>query len=117
MNRHYDGGPCRFHGAMGALPISSGFFHDSNPRRRKMQASNVYAPITANNATIFVTVELSQKTWLVTMHSPDRERISRHKLGGGDRDGLLTLIERVRERATQTHALFAASAASRRDRW
>jgi transposase len=66
-----------------------------------MQASNVYAPITANNATIFVTVELSQKTWLVTMHSPDRERISRHKLGGGDRDGLLTLIERVRERATR----------------
>jgi len=66
-----------------------------------MQASNVHAPIKANNATIFVAVELSRKTWLVTMHCPDRDRISRYKVDGGDHVGLLALIERVRERAVR----------------
>jgi transposase len=35
----------------------------------------------------------------VTVHSPDRERISRHKLAGGDHAGLLALIAGVRTRA------------------
>jgi len=38
----------------------------------------------------------------VTLHSPDRDRISRHKLEGGDHAGLLALIERMRERAART---------------
>ena len=63
-----------------------------------MQASTV-DPLTAgHNGTIFVAVELSQKTWLVTLHSPDRDRMSRHKLEGGDHAGLLELIEKVRRR-------------------
>jgi transposase len=66
-----------------------------------MQASNASTPITERNSTIFVAIELSQKSWLVTMHSPDRDRISRHKLGGGDHAGLLALIDRVRERAAR----------------
>jgi transposase len=66
-----------------------------------MQTSNVRAPIGANNGTIFVTLELSRRTWLVTMHSPDRDRISRHKVDGGDHAGLLALIERVCARATR----------------
>jgi len=66
-----------------------------------MQTSNVCAPINGNNGTIFVALELSQKTWLVTMHSPDQNRMSRHKLTGGDHAGLLALIERVRARATR----------------
>jgi len=36
----------------------------------------------------------------VTLHSPDRDRISRHKLDGGDHAGLLALLESVRARAT-----------------
>jgi transposase len=64
-----------------------------------MQTSRT--PINLNNGTIFIALELSQRTWLVTMHSPDRNRISRHKLEGGDHAGLLALIERVRERATR----------------
>jgi len=48
-----------------------------------------------------VAIELSQKTWLVTLHSPDRDRISRHKLEGGDHAGLLAQIEKVRGRAAQ----------------
>jgi len=64
-----------------------------------MQASTPGTPTSGNSDTIFVTIELSQKTWLVTLHSPDRDRISRHKLEGGDRAGLLALLERIRGRA------------------
>lgn len=66
-----------------------------------MQASTVGTPTAGHNGTIFVAVELSQKTWLVTLHSPDRDRLSRHKLEGGDHAGLLELIEKVRRRATE----------------
>ena len=66
-----------------------------------MQASNERTPITGHIGTIFVTIELSQKSWLVTMHSPDKDRISRHKLSGGDHAGLLALIDRVRDRAAR----------------
>lgn len=64
-----------------------------------MQASTVVTPTAGHCGTVFVAIELSQKTWLVTLHSPDRDRISRHKLAGGDHGGLLALIEQVRARA------------------
>ena len=64
-----------------------------------MQASTTATPTACHNGTIFVAIELSQKTWLVTLHSPDRDRMSRHKLEGGDHAGLLELIEKVRRRA------------------
>jgi len=64
-----------------------------------MKTSTQRTPINDNCATLFVAIELSRKTWLVTMHSPDRDRISRQKLEGGDHAGLLALIERVRTRA------------------
>ena len=66
-----------------------------------MQASTVDTPTADYCGTIFVAVELSQKSWLVTLHSPDRDRISRHKLEGGDHAGLLALIEKSRSRAEQ----------------
>lgn len=66
-----------------------------------MQASTVGTPTIGHNGTIFVAIELSQKTWLVTLHSPDRDRISRHKLEGGDHVGLLALIEKVKARAAE----------------
>jgi transposase len=66
-----------------------------------MQAPTVDTPTTAYCGTIFVAIELSQKSWLVTLHSPDRDRISRHKLEGGDHAGLLALIEKTRSRAEQ----------------
>lgn len=64
-----------------------------------MQASHVSTPIGGHNCTIFVAIELSQKTWLVTLHSPDRDRVSHYKVEAGDYAGLLSLIEGVRERA------------------
>jgi len=64
-----------------------------------MQASTTVTPTAGYCGIIFVAIELSQKTWLVTLHSPERDRISRHKLTGGDHGGLLALIEQVRARA------------------
>ena len=66
-----------------------------------MQASTVDTPTADYCGTIFVAIELSQKSWLVTLHSPERDRISRHKLEGGDHAGLLGLIEKTRSRAEQ----------------
>jgi transposase len=64
-----------------------------------MQASTIGTPTAAHCGTIYVTVELSRKSWLVTVHSPDRDRISRHKVEGGDHAGLLALVSKIRERA------------------
>jgi transposase len=71
-----------------------------------MQASTVDTPTAGHCGTIFVAIELSQKTWLVTLHSPDRDRVSRHKVEGGDHAGLLALLESVRARAA--HKLGSA---------
>lgn len=66
-----------------------------------MQASTLGTPTAGHSGTIFVAIELSQKSWLVTLHSPDRDRISRHKLKGGDHVELLALIEKVRARSAE----------------
>jgi transposase len=66
-----------------------------------MRASTVDTPTAGHCGTIFVAIELSQKNWLVTVHSPDRDRFSRRKLEGGDHAGLLALIEKIRSQAAQ----------------
>lgn len=66
-----------------------------------MQASNVSTPIRSGISTIFVAIELSRKIWLVTTQSPDKDRMSRHKVESGDHAGLLALIDRIRERAAR----------------
>jgi transposase len=66
-----------------------------------MQVSTVDTPTVGHCGTIFVAIELSQRSWLVTLHSPDRDRISRHKLEGGDHAGLLALIESICARAAR----------------
>ena len=66
-----------------------------------MQASTVGTPTASRYGTIFITIELSQKSWLVTLHSPDQDKLSRHQLAGGDHAGLLALIDRIRDRAAR----------------
>jgi len=66
-----------------------------------MQASTTGTPTAEHCGTIFVAIELSQKSWLLTVHGPDRDRISRHKLEGGDHAGLLALIVRTKARAAE----------------
>src|SRR5581483_4288873 len=63
-----------------------------------MQASTVVTPTAVHCGTVFVAIELSQKKWLVTLHSPDRDRISRHTLDGGDHAGLLAWIGKASAR-------------------
>jgi transposase len=58
------------------------------------------APATgAQPATLFVALELSKAKWLVGLHSPTADKISRHTIGGGDAPALLTLIDATRRRA------------------
>jgi len=66
-----------------------------------MQASNASAPIADYHDTIFASIELSQKGWVVTVQSPDRDRLSRHHLEAGDHGGLLELFDRIGERAAR----------------
>jgi len=73
-----------------------------------MQAPDNCMPIADHNGTIFVAIELSQRNWLVVMRSPERDRISHHKLDGGDFDGLLRLIETARARAARALGLEPA---------
>jgi len=63
-----------------------------------MQASHASAPIGSHSGTVFVAIELSQKSWVLTVHSPDRDGISQPKVTGGDHVGLLRLISDLRER-------------------
>src|SRR5256886_5797016 len=66
-----------------------------------MQASTVGTPTASRYGTTFIAIELSQKSWLVTLHSPDQDKLSRHQLAGGDHAGLVALIDRIRERAAR----------------
>src|SRR3954463_13316541 len=49
------------------------------------------------SATLFVALELSRATWLVALHSPIANKVSQHRLDGGDVDGLLGRIPGKRE--------------------
>ena len=54
---------------------------------------------------IFVSLELSRSTWLVTSLSPGGgEKMSKHSVPGGDVSGLLTLFARLKERARKRTA-------------
>ena len=44
----------------------------------------VGTPIAEHNGTIFLAIELSQKGWLMTLRSPDKGKLSRYRLEGGD---------------------------------
>ncbi len=66
-----------------------------------MQASTMDTRTAGHCGTIFVAIELSQRSWLVTLRSPDKDKMSRHKLEGGDHAELLALVGRVRERAAR----------------
>ena len=52
-------------------------------------------------ATLFVALELSRSTWLVAVHSPVVDKVSQHRLEGGDTRGLLELIMRKRTQAAE----------------
>ena len=64
-------------------------------------AATPVLPAETASATLFVALELSRSTWLVALHSPLTNKVSQHRLDGGDADGLLALITRKRGQAEE----------------
>jgi transposase len=56
-------------------------------------------PVDEKPATLFVALEPSKSSWLVAIHSPAADKISQHRLAGGDATAFLSLIERKRSEA------------------
>jgi transposase len=46
-------------------------------------------PVSEKPATLFVALELSKATWLVALHAPAIDKISLHRLVGGDTEAAL----------------------------
>ena len=65
-----------------------------------METSSARLPSVAEKpATLFVALELSKSAWLVAIDSPAADKISQHRLAGGDATALLSLIARKRGEA------------------
>ena len=62
-----------------------------------MKSSNPSIPTrdTENDAVIFVSIELSKKSWLAAIHTPLADKIALHKVEAGDSAGLLALVRRL----------------------
>lgn len=62
---------------------------------------SMVSPADATSAAVFVALELSRSTWLIALHSPVADKVSQHRLEGGDAAGLLELIARKRGQAEE----------------
>ncbi|WP_209428240.1 hypothetical protein [Pararhodobacter sp. SW119] len=63
-----------------------------------MEISSVTAAtVSAQNATIYVALELSKSRWLVGMHTPVADKVSQYSVPGGDSEALLNRIGRVHD--------------------
>lgn len=49
-------------------------------------------------AAIFVSLELSRSSWVVTSLAPEREKMSKHLVRAGDVNGLFDRFSRLREK-------------------
>jgi hypothetical protein len=54
-----------------------------------------------DHSTLYVSLELSRSTWLVTSLSPNSDKMSKHTIAAGDASKLLALLARLRGRAEQ----------------
>jgi transposase len=65
-----------------------------------MSADPISSPaaIRVDLGAIFVSLELSKSTWLVTSLCPGSEKMSRHSVPGGDRPALLACLRALREK-------------------
>jgi transposase len=63
--------------------------------------SNQGSAVHTLDTTLFVSLELSRSTWLVTSLAPGSDKMSKHTLAGGDGGALLDLIARLRGKAEQ----------------
>ncbi|MCZ8548775.1 IS110 family transposase [Mesorhizobium qingshengii] len=61
--------------------------------------SELQAAVRVDLGAIFVSLELSRSTWLVTSIAPGSEKMSRHMVAGGDSAGLLVCLTGLRSKA------------------
>ena len=67
---------------------------------------------------IFVSLELSRSTWLITSLSPgDGERLSKHLVSAGDIGGLLALVAQLQQKAAARLDRSFRSSRSKRPAW
>lgn len=64
-----------------------------------MKTPQTDRPPAAEDATLFVALELSKKNWRVAFHDPATGKTRRGRVDGGDSDALLALIEGARSKA------------------
>jgi transposase len=62
-------------------------------------ATAVTATVRSDVSTLFASLELSKRKWLVTFNSPGGEKFSRHVVEGGDDGSLLGLFARLKAKA------------------
>src|SRR3954447_9974981 len=55
----------------------------------------------SQDSTVFVALELSRKSWLVGVSAPGDTKISKYTVAAGDGPGLLALLAKLQEKATQ----------------
>lgn len=60
-----------------------------------------HAAIHGDCAMLCVSIELSSKTWLVTSLAPGSDKMSKHKIEGGDHCALLDLLQRLQSKAAK----------------
>ena len=65
------------------------------------ETSNQDLPSPGDHSTLYVSLELSRSTWLVTSLSPNSDKMSKHSIAAGDAPKLLALLARLRGRAEQ----------------
>ena len=54
-----------------------------------------------DSAMLYASLELSSTTWLVTSLSPGSDKMSKHRIEGGDSCGLLDLLRRLQSKAVK----------------
>jgi transposase len=60
---------------------------------------SVSVGICAEPMAVFVAIELSKSSWLLAIHDPVTDKISRRRIKGGDAAGLIAIVEKVRNAA------------------
>ena len=53
------------------------------------------------DAAVLMAIELSKASWLLAVHDPSTDRVSRRRVEGGDADGLIGIVERYRREAQE----------------
>jgi len=65
----------------------------------EVQSTNVAESI----VTVLAAIELSKTTWLLAIHDPTTNKVSRRRSDGGDVEALIGIVQRCR-RGVQAHA-------------